>query len=67
MGGTFDMPSAQLTGASTTRLRVWNGLVGERGGCTLLGPEGPGLRIPSFWAFPGFRGCGGVGGAPPVL
>jgi len=35
------MPSAQLIGASTTCLRVWNGLVGERGGCTLLGPEGP--------------------------
>lgn len=53
------MPSAQLTLISTTCLQVWNVGVGERGGCTLLGPEGPGLLILSFWTlfeFPRLRG-----------
>ncbi len=44
------MPSAQPIGSSTTCLRVWNESVGERGGCTLLGPEGPEPLVPSFWA-----------------
>ena len=61
------MPSAQLIGASTTRVRVWNGLVGERGGCTLLGPEGPEPLVPSFWAFSGLRGCGGREGYRPYF
>lgn len=41
MGGTFDMPSARLISVSTSLfLRGGKAGVGERGGCTLLGPEG---------------------------
>jgi hypothetical protein len=43
VGGTFDMASARLIFASTSGPSGsgWNVGVGERGVCTLLGPEGP--------------------------
>lgn len=60
MGGTFDMPSAQLTLFSTVfrDLERWGMLAG---GCTLLGPEGPGRpfgAVLNLWASSGFP-CGG--------
>ena len=45
MGGTFDMPSALLIFVSTPGVPGWKAGVGERGGCTLLGPEGPGHTL----------------------
>lgn len=61
MGGTFDMLSARLIRTSTPGPSGsgWKVGVGERGGCTLLGPEGPDAGA--------FRGRGVVGPSGPCL
>jgi hypothetical protein len=47
VGGTFDMASAQLVPASTpfSSEGGWKVGSGERGVCTLLGPEGPDATV----------------------
>ena len=73
VGGTFDMASARLILTSTPGPSGSGGRVGvgERGACTLLGPEGPDACLSGWcltlWALELPAVVGGFGGAARTL